>query len=237
MANIKTMQAKYRGKCMFCGEYFEAGDTFQWHIPSRLGYHTYCPVENKVGQKRIERKDISDIAVKTVQAEAQIVPQLAQLFDGRFTIPFKKDDNDRLRHVTLWITTRSAKHHFAGSRRIRLMHGRRNERDYIDIAYITPSGELRFINDFFLDPMMHPQKKQVAKKAVEILVTGNEQVEYGMYFALISRKCFRCGRVLTNPETLKLQSGCGPVCDKFFEEKGIDITKIPTPKTQKFVLD
>src|SRR6267142_3910561 len=228
VSTFKIMPSKFKGMCMHCGIEWEAGDEFKWHYHQRLGYHVNCPTDNAIGKQRISdkqdrvqyRQDIASVSVKTITVDHYNVPSVVKLFNGKFTIPYNVGDNVK-RHVTVWITTRGSKHHFPHSRRIRVLH----LKQYVDIAYITVTGELHFLSNFFIDPTMTARKESVIKKAVEILVLGNDQESYGMYFALLSRRCWRCGKVLTNPETLKLTSGCGPICDRLVANAGIDHSK------------
>jgi hypothetical protein len=238
----KLMVANRDGICMYCGREFEKGDTFKWHYDQRVGYCPDCPCTNVQGpillQQRLQkqqqeqahsqhekqREDIADQVVKTIEAASYVVPKLAEMFDGSFTVPFTLpgDAPGTKRHITIKISTRRKNSKKPGRRRIRAKVGKR----LVDVGYIMDDGKLFFLN-LEEDQQFSDTRITVTKKAVETIVMGtqDEQVMYGMYNALISRKCWRCGRLLTNPATLRLTSGCGPVCDSIISSQGIHLDK------------
>jgi hypothetical protein len=229
----KVIIAKRDGWCNHCGKNFKAGEPFRWHFSQRKGYCPSCPCEPKQTVDVVGRKDISNVDVKTIEAMSYNVPKLIDLFDGRFTIPFLWKGDPTKRHITLWITTKGKDSKYPGSRRIRVLHGRDNEREYVDVAYITVGGKLCFLN-LDNDATFSQKKIVVLRSAVKLLAEGSEQDKYGMCYALISRKCWRCGRTLTNPETLKLKSGLGPICDKYVEGRGVVLGNISEPEPVTF---
>ncbi len=219
---------------MYCGKAFEVGEDFRWHFQHKAGFCVTCPTNPTFGRSDATtvtaRKDISNVAVKTIEAPTYLIHDISKLFDGNFTIPFQTRDGDRKRHITIRIKTTSKLSKYPGSRRIKV----RNANTFVDVGYVKPNGELVFFN-LSNNPTFSEEKITVTKKAVQILVFGTEeeQVSFGMYWALLSRKCWRCGRSLTNPETLKLASGLGPICDKIVANKGIDIQKTPEPQVRR----
>lgn len=226
--DVLITTAKRDGTCENCGQSILQGERYKWSKSRLKGFHLTCAIVK-------ERTDIADVAVKRIEVPSYLVGQVSQLHDGRFTIPFQLSDGKK-RHITLWITTRKKK--YAGQRRIRVFHGRDNTRDYVDAAYIDLNGTLHFLNSFFRDPSVSKAKLMVAEQAITMLAKSTEEelVQFGMQYALLSRRCWRCHRVLTNPETLKLQSGCGPVCDKFYTQNNIDPSKIVLPTVTSFVM-
>jgi len=230
---VFIMTARRDGTCQDCGEPYRAGDRFKWWQKEHKGYHISCSIV-----KPIERQDIANVPVKKVDVPSYLIGDITTLFDGRFTIPFDLGDGKQ-RHITLWISTRK-KGSWKGQRRIRVFHKRDNQLgdSYMDAAYIK-NGTLRYIESFFTSPLISWQKLQVARQAIDMLVKSEQQeaVKYGMQYALLSRRCWRCHRILTNPKTLKLESGCGPICDKFYAQHGIDPSQIQPPTVHTFKLD
>jgi hypothetical protein len=162
------------------------------------------------------RKNIMATATKTDVVESQVLPDLAVLFDGKFSIPVKmKDGTDT--HVSIRIDTRKAGHKFAGSRRIRAHFGRHDGKEFIDVAYIPVNSKLRWYHSFQYESELTAEKKDIIRKAIDMLLTGKENAEYAMEYARICRRCWHCNKDLTSLDTLQKineYKGMGPVCFK-----------------------
>lgn len=225
--------ARRDGICNDCGKPYQAGDRFKWWSKEHKGYHISCSVV-----KPIEREDIANVPVKKVTVPSYLIGDVSTLYDGRYTIPFDLGDGKK-RHITLWVSTRK-KGSWIGQRRIRVFHRRDNQQpsSYLDVAYIK-DNTIHFVESFFSNQTVGWAKLQVAKQAVDLLMNSKEDdaVKFGMQYALLSRRCWRCHRVLTNPETLKLKSGCGPICDKFYVDRGIDPVTLEPPTIQTFEIN
>lgn len=237
--HTRIIKAKRDGWCSNCGTAFKQGDMFKWQYFQRRGYCITCEPIDKIGPMKVQtRPDITEAKlVSTPSAPSYLVKDLAEIFDGRFTIPFKRKDMEMRRHITLWIKTRSKNNRYPGQRRIRVFHGRENENkdNYVDVAYITVDGKLHFLD--FEGPTFSHLKAEATRYAVQLFVKApmEKQLEFGMYEAKLSQNCWRCGRLLTNPDTLELTSGCGPICDKKVGSV-IDITKTKQPEIEVFPL-
>lgn len=162
------------------------------------------------------RPNIMTTQVKTDVVESQVLPDLAQLFDGKFSIPVKMKDGTET-HVSVRIDTRKADHKFAGSRRIRAHFGRHDGKEFIDVAYIPVNGRIRWYHSFQHQSELTAEKKDIVRKAVELLLAGKENAEYAMEYARICKRCWHCNKDLTSLDTLQKINeyrGLGPICYK-----------------------
>ena len=119
--------------------------------------------------------------------------------DGFYTVKFEDGS-----HVTIRINRVSEKQSRDGRahRYASYLCGPINMSDYRRFAVVNPNGFRVFKSDNF--------RKQAA--ALEILMSAdaNGQTAYGKAYAKQSTRCYRCGKLLTEPESI--ESGIGPIC-------------------------
>jgi len=228
--NIRTIKAQFPGTCSFCHEPFAKGDMFQYNYEFKVGYHAGCPIVTTPLLQRVlstpviqtplpmietHRDDITSAPLKTLDAQAHLLPQVIDLFDGRFSIEYVLKNGTR-RHIVVWIKTRK-KGQYVGSRWIRVHFGQHKGTEYVHCAFITVEGKLVFLRSFTQDPELDAERKAAAIAAVQVLVTGKENAQYAMNYAKMSQRCWHCEKVLTNIRTLhdiEKNGGMGPVCVK-----------------------
>lgn len=217
---IRIIRAQFPGTCAFCHEAFAQGTLFQYNYETKQGYHRDCPAVStpllSPPSRHIEthRTDITSAPLKTLDAQAHLLPQVINLFDGRFSIEYVL--NGVHRHVVVWVKTRS-KGRYIGSRWIRVHFGQHKGSEYINCAFITVDGTLVFLRSFLHDPDLDAERRNAAIAAVKVLATGKENAQYAMNYAKLSQRCWHCEKVLTNVHTLndiERTNGLGPVCFK-----------------------
>jgi hypothetical protein len=139
-------------------------------------------------------------------APAVVTPAPAvEVFDGTYTIVSGRDGG----HRTLRIRTQAADASFApGEQILGLLTGSDNEGDYTNFAFIKAGAQLAVWN--------RHKGTDTAKIGTTLLallnpssVLGAKLVAAG-YSVQVSKRCFRCHRVLTHPESLL--TGYGPEC-------------------------
>ncbi|MAE81279.1 MAG: hypothetical protein CMB80_00995 [Flammeovirgaceae bacterium] len=107
-------------------------------------------------------------------------------------------------HRTFKIAT-ARKGNLEGNRILSLMVGRDNENDYMGFAFVNDDGVAmwsKFRQEFY---------EKCAKMVWSMGTLGNESpyVKAGVTMEA-SKRCMKCNRKLTNPESLEL--GIGPEC-------------------------
>ncbi len=123
-------------------------------------------------------------------------PTQTTIHDGFYTIVTGNT------HRTFRIRTNDADSSFAPGRQvIGYLHGPSNEGDYINFAFVG-------------DGRIFPWKRFSTGydhiiAAARYLVAGNHE-QAGRQYAMQSGNCYRCGRLLTTPESIEL--GIGPTC-------------------------
>lgn len=125
----------------------------------------------------------------------------ANLKTGYYTIVFPEQNT----HRTLRIQ-RAKYGHFEGKLIISKLTGSDNTSNYTGLAHIENDGSLRIWQKSNLSDA---QKRSLTYFLTCIL---NDATPYGKAYALKSGNCFRCNRLLTNPESI--DNGIGPECIK-----------------------
>lgn len=120
----------------------------------------------------------------------------AKIFNGIYTLEFPSGE-----HRTFRIHTKRAKSKFAaGQRVISILIGPDNSSDYDMFGFVSDDG-------------IKVWKRHVGSKLDQYamiiwsLVTGEAIEGYSLE---ISKRCMKCGRLLTDPESLR--TGYGPHC-------------------------
>lgn len=217
---IKHMFAKYDGTCEFCKERFHQGEQFLYDPEQRKGFHLGCPCittqlkRNNHIAATTTRENIADIHVKTRDVQSHVLPQLIELFDGKFSVPCEYDGIKE--HVTVWLKTLGKHTHFPGSRSIRVHCGQHDKKEFVRYAYITVEGQFRQYKEWQTSEITGKRREAVIA-AVDLVLHGTNNVQLGIEYAKISSKCWRCGKDLTDPNTiqnLEITHGLGPECVK-----------------------
>lgn len=139
-----------------------------------------------------------------LQATTLAISTAAKVFDGTYTMQSGRTGE----HRTFRIRTQAKDAKFApGKQVIGLLTGRNNEGDYTNFGFITNAGTL--------DPWRNFRNTDTATLGV-LLVAFLRQDALGVklaeagYTVQESRRCYRCHRVLTTPESISI--GIGPEC-------------------------
>jgi len=120
---------------------------------------------------------------------------------GYFTVECEGE-----RHRTFKIKTNRN-----GNTAIGLLVGSNNTRDYAWFGYLNGDGSVDYWGstyDRYRNPMELPISRETVKECVAAIL-GNPD-EAGTRYARTYENCSRCGRVLTNPESITL--GLGTEC-------------------------
>lgn len=159
-----------------------------------------CLVAEMKRRMSAKTKASSSPAPKSKPA-ATPTPSFEKVPNGYYTIEKEGD-----RHITIRIEDAPEEWKTAG-RVVGVLTGPVNTSDYTNFGFIYDNGSLQ------------PWKKfakgfESWKEAVKILVQSDkdERVGLGKAYALRSGRCWRCGRVLTVPESIR--DGIGPECKK-----------------------
>lgn len=127
---------------------------------------------------------------------------LFDIADGHYTVVYTNGA-----HRTLRVKT-SKTGNFKGKRIVSFMNGTDNVNDYQGFAFLSDGGELKIWRNFA--NANSPERLQRIRRAVEIIASDASGA--GKAFALVSGNCYKCNRLLTNPESITL--GIGPECAK-----------------------
>ena len=123
-------------------------------------------------------------------------PTAQYIADGYYTVVIGKE------HRTFRLRTQEQDASFEpGKQIIAYLNGPSNESDYVQFGFVRDSRIFpwkRFTNGY--DTII---------AAARYLVAGNHETAGKMY-AMQSGNCYRCGRVLTAPESIA--AGLGPTC-------------------------
>lgn len=127
---------------------------------------------------------------------------LAPVADGYYTVKF--DDGT---HVTLRLRTQNGKQ-FVGH-----LYGPINTSQYGTFGIVQGASYRLFKYDkrngqSYRQVTAETFKRQI--DALEILMGSQDVVKYGKAYAAASKRCYRCNRLLTEPESI--ESGIGPIC-------------------------
>ena len=227
---IRTLIAQF-GYCNFCHTVLPLQQPCLWDSEARKCFHLGCPPlctpffkntqQNETStlmhaaqtQQVSTRRNIADVAVKTLDAYSYNVPTLTALFDGKFTIPCVTQQGIES-HVTIRLKTRT-RGKYTGSRIVSVHFGRHAHMEFILCGYILPNGEFRFYRSFKEEPDLQGEKQLIVIEAIKLVLTGKENPQFAMTYAKLSRKCWRCGKDLTHQYTLdhlEERGGLGPEC-------------------------
>lgn len=134
------------------------------------------------------------VSLSVTQGEPEpMVPATYALPEGYFTVVLEAGGHRtfRVREV------KGGK--LSGRRIISYLAGSNNESDYVGFGFVNTSGVSvwkRFASESTL------------RDALDILLGDHVAAQLG--YAMESGNCYRCGRLLTDPESITL--GIGPVC-------------------------
>lgn len=118
---------------------------------------------------------------------------------GYFTVEFGELYDGEETHRTFRVKDASSQSKLSGKRIISLLVGSNNMGDYMGVGFVTADGVSlwkRFGDD------------TVLADAIRILNDDPHAAQMG--YAMSSGNCYVCGRLLTEPESIKM--GIGPVC-------------------------
>lgn len=132
------------------------------------------------------------------EAAATVLPEFA-LPEGYFTVQFGERYDGEETHRTFRVKDASSQSKLAGKRIISLLTGPDNTGDYMGVGFVTDQG---------VSVWKRFSAEGVMKDAIDILLGDVETAQMG--YAMQSGNCYVCGRLLTEPESIKL--GIGPVC-------------------------
>jgi hypothetical protein len=127
------------------------------------------------------------------------VAGLNEVLDGFYTVKFEDGS-----HVTIRINRISPKQSRDGKahRYASYLCGPINTLDYRRFAAVNTNTFRVFSNGVF--------NKQVAALEVLMGATVEGQTAFGKAYAKAATRCYRCGKLLTEPESI--ESGIGPIC-------------------------
>lgn len=148
----------------------------------------------------VNSRTVATPAVKPVQSnQPAAVAGLNEVLDGFYTVKFADGS-----HVTLRINRISAKQSRDGKphRYASYLCGPINTLDYRRFAAVNANTFRVFSNGTF--------QKQVAALEVLMGATLDNQTAFGKAYAKAATRCYRCGKLLTEPESI--ESGIGPIC-------------------------
>lgn len=133
------------------------------------------------------------VAEQEMPKQAATVVLLKEILDGFYTVKF--DDGT---HVTIRVNTVKTPGRNKGTRFASYLCGPINTSDYRRFATVKGNSYRSF----------YGFKKQTT--ALEILMGTDDATEYGRAYAKLATRCYRCGKLLTEPESI--DSGIGPIC-------------------------
>ncbi len=128
-----------------------------------------------------------------------------RIHNGKFTFTSPTG-----KHVTFQIKTQKKDSKFApGKRVVALLTGPDNQSDYIGFGFVTDDGveiwsRHRASRNF-------QWYRQLINYLVGHLPVATKSEKFAGYTVLESRRCLKCNRELTSPESIK--SGIGPICE------------------------
>lgn len=142
----------------------------------------------------VKAREGTAAAPKSVEAAATILNAVA---DGFYTVLFGDGT-----HVTIRINSVSAKQSRNGraARYAAYLCGPSNTSDYRRFAVIDGNSYRAF----------HGFARQAEALKVLMGADENAQTVYGKAYAQQSGNCYRCGRLLTDPDSIS--AGIGPIC-------------------------
>lgn len=147
------------------------------------------------GQREIQQAQAAAPTAPQIDGERQgaTVVLLKEILDGFYTVKF--DDGT---HTTIRINTVKTPGKNRGVRFASYLCGPINTSDYRRFATVKGNSYRGF----------YGFKKQTT--ALEILMGADDATEYGRAYAKLATRCYRCGKLLTEPESI--DTGIGPIC-------------------------
>jgi hypothetical protein len=133
------------------------------------------------------------------------------IFNGTFTITNEAGD-----HVTLRIRTQKADSSFAPNKRIlSVLNGPDNYTNYKGFAFVNEDSTIKVWgkqnttkNQWFAHLIAKASESFHMSETVDAETTF--ETHGRTYTVMLSKKCYKCNRKLTTPESIR--SGIGPVC-------------------------
>jgi len=119
-------------------------------------------------------------------------------------------------HRTFCVLTQSETSKFApGKRTVSLLTGPDNETDYMTFAFVGNDDRLNVWRKYSAKPTEKPSSFDWYSLMFGVLVTqtlddGTHGIRRADYEVLEERRCIKCDRTLTDPESIRL--GIGPKC-------------------------
>jgi hypothetical protein len=158
---------------------------------------------------------------RTIEAESEykelapLYGTQSRLYNGTYTLTNVATGE----HRTFKIATQSADSRFApGERVLSLLTGSNNETDYTGFAFVGNNDAIRVWRS-----KRGPDGKKSAYEyyaclisKVKVAPNENEDVNVAVemcgrkYEVMVSKRCIRCNRKLTSPESIR--TGIGPIC-------------------------
>lgn len=138
---------------------------------------------------------------------AESTRRVVRIFNGHYTM----ENTTTGEHRTFMIRTQAAHKKFApGSRIISLLTGPDNIHDYHDFGFVSDEG-IHVWKRYRGEPGEKSAYEWYATMLWDIATRGRESNFFKAgYRLMIEARCVKCGRLLTEPESLK--TGIGPRC-------------------------
>jgi hypothetical protein len=138
-------------------------------------------------------------ATPVVQPQPSETVAYNEILDGYYTVAFEDGS-----HVTIRVNSLSPKQSRDGKRHqfASYLCGPINTSDYRRFAEIKGATFRVF--------SMYGQNYARQITALKILMGSDNQTQYGKAYAKMATRCYRCGKLLTEPESI--ESGIGPIC-------------------------
>jgi hypothetical protein len=156
-------------------------------------------------KQALDREDRAEVRrLIALKADAEVAERaeaalaalpMPAIKDGYYTVQLADG------HVTLRVERQSDDAKFApGAQVVARLIGSNNEGDYKGVAFVQPNGRLS----------VWTKHRQDARLGRALQVLAGDPKAAALGFARASGRCYICGRLLTEPESL--DRGIGPVC-------------------------
>jgi len=162
------------------------------------------PLVNEEARHAVERVFGKTTVVEEIPAAPATEPVRVKVFDGTYTVVSGRDGS----HRTLRVRTQKQDSNFKpGQQLVGLLTGQDNENDYRNFGHVTNAGTLQ---------VWQRHEGTDTAKIGAALFSLLRQDKLGRNLAAagyrveVSKRCYRCHRVLTHPESLR--TGVGPEC-------------------------
>lgn len=154
----------------------------------------------------MEALKIFDDAAPVSRETPEPIRREARIYNGFYTLTFPDGS-----HRTFRVHTKKADAKFApGKRIISILIGPQNTTDYEGFGFVSETGVTVWKSK--RGPKDIPSKLESYAGIIWDLATGEAIDGYSLH---VSRRCLRCNRELTDPESI--ERGIGPVCSEFAE--------------------